>query len=79
MFVCPTGNNLQKLQLSIVLRQSVKEANQLIYPHNLLVGILDRGQLSCHKVVVSHPRPPHVLITLVSDPLHLLRAAGLSG
>lgn len=38
--------------MAIAVRQSIVEANRLTLPLNLLVGIQDRGQISCHKVVV---------------------------
>lgn len=41
------------LQLNIGLRHCVQSANKLLIKKNLLIGVEDRGQLSCHKVVVS--------------------------
>ena len=39
-------------QLKIGLAQVVSEANKHLLHHNLIVGVQDRGQLSCHKVVI---------------------------
>jgi len=38
--------------LKIGLAQVVSEANKHLLHHNLIVGVQDRGQLSCHKVVI---------------------------
>ncbi|KAI1723192.1 DEAD/DEAH box helicase domain-containing protein [Ditylenchus destructor] len=49
-----TGNlpNNKSNELAIALRQSVKDANKLALPYKLMVGVQDRGQLSCHKIVI---------------------------
>jgi hypothetical protein len=36
----------------IALRHCVKDANRILLPYNLIAGVQDRGQLSCHKVVI---------------------------
>lgn len=36
----------------IALRHCVKDANRILMPYNLIAGVQDRGQLSCHKVVI---------------------------
>ena len=39
--------------MRIGLRHVVQSANKILIKHNILAGIEDRGQLSCHKVMVS--------------------------
>ncbi|KAH7697430.1 Protein C26B9.1 b [Aphelenchoides avenae] len=36
----------------MALRQTVKDANRKTLEHNLLVGVQDRGHLSCHKMAI---------------------------
>ncbi|PAV60057.1 hypothetical protein WR25_19543 [Diploscapter pachys] len=39
-------------QIRIGLRHCIYSANKVLLKHNVLCGIEDRGQLSCHKVVI---------------------------
>lgn len=40
------------IQLVHALHLVVRDANELSLKHNVLIGIQDRGQISCHKIVI---------------------------
>lgn len=37
-------------QMTRGLEQCVAQVNELLYRHQLLLGVDDQGQISCHKV-----------------------------
>uniref|UniRef100_A0A914W7G2 Transmembrane protein 268 n=1 Tax=Plectus sambesii TaxID=2011161 RepID=A0A914W7G2_9BILA len=43
---------LIKKQINTGLHHCVRSANKILIRHNLLVGVEDRGKLSCHKIAI---------------------------
>ncbi|RCN30065.1 hypothetical protein ANCCAN_24174 [Ancylostoma caninum] len=40
------------MEFALVLRHCVQSANKVLIKNNMLAGVEDKGQLSCHKVVI---------------------------
>ncbi|CAI4227038.1 unnamed protein product [Auanema sp. JU1783] len=53
LFAGIIGCAIIRKQIRIGLRHSVQSANKVLIKNNILAGVEDRGQLSCHKVVIN--------------------------